>query len=395
LKIARADVRFLGSSVALSPTSIVNDAGESANIDGSYDTASGEMQVSLTSTGMSIASLRRQVSVAGVPLIGLATAGVWSGSLRYAHEGDAVNRAANAAAAGWTGDIHLKDTDIPFEAFAQPIHVLEADAVIDASGAALKKISLTVGGIAATGEYHYETGALRPHRFSISLPATSAQDLETALMPTLRRASILTYAFNFGRVPEPDWLHNMHAEGVIQTTSLSVAGTPVTNLRANVIWDGTDVSLTKLTGRVSGAPLAGTAAIHLAGRQPRYELNGSLSGFAWQSGTLTAIASVKTSGTGTDLLSNLRVDGTFSGKKLEIATFNPWDNVEGKFDFAFANTSPRLRLSALTIQSAGAKWTGAAETQDSGQMVIKVADGSRHMEAAGALLRGEALKPLP
>ena len=84
LKIARADVNFAGSSIALSPTSIVNDAGESAAIDGQFDTVSGELQVSLTSTGMSIASLRRQVSVAGAPLLGLATAGMWSGSLHFA-----------------------------------------------------------------------------------------------------------------------------------------------------------------------------------------------------------------------------------------------------------------------------------------------------------------------
>ncbi len=382
LKINRADIAFIGSSVVLSPTSIVNDAGESAAIDGNYDTASGEMKLSLTSSGMSIASLRRQVSVAGAPLIGLATAGVWSGSLRYANSG------------GWTGDIHLKDTDIPFEAFAQPIHVVEADATIDDAGAVLKKISLTVGNIAATGEYRYETGAAHPHRFRISLPATDAADLEAMLTPALRRAGLLVYAFNFGRVPEPGWLTNMRAEGVIQAAALTVAGMPLKNLRTNVAWDGTDVTLSGLTARVADAPFNGSAVIHLAGRQPRYELTGTLANFPWQGGTLTAVAALKTSGIGADLLSNLRADGSFTGRKLEIGTVSPWDSVEGKFDFAIANATPRLRLSSLTVQSAGTKWTGAAETQESGQTVVKIADGARHMEASGALLRGEALKPV-
>jgi hypothetical protein len=394
LKIAQADVLFAGSSIALSPTTITNDAGETAAIDGHYDTASGDLQVSLTSTGMSIASLRRQVSVAGAPLLGLATAGVWSGSLRYANATRDTSASASAMG-GWTGDIHLSDTDIPFEAFAQPIHLLEADASIDDAGAVLKRVRLTVGGLTATGEYRYETGAAHPHRFRISLPSTSAEDLEAALTPALRRGSILTYAFNFGRVPEPGWLHDMHAEGTIQAASLVLAGTPIANLRTTVIWDGTDVSLTGLTGRVADAGFAGNAQIHLAGRQPRYEVNGTLSGFAWQGGTLTATGALKTSGMGLDLLSNLRVEGTFTGRKLEIATLNPWDSAEGKFDFALVNAVPRLRLSALTIQSAGTKWTGTAETQDSGQMVVKVADGSRHMEASGALWKGEALKPVP
>jgi uncharacterized protein involved in outer membrane biogenesis len=394
LKIAQADLKFAGSTIALSPTSIVNDAGESADIDGLYDTASGELQVSLTSTGMAIASLRRQVSVAGAPLLGLATAGVWSGSLRYASAA-APDLASGAAQAGWTGDIHLKDTDIPFEAFAQPIHLVEADAGIDNEGAVLKRMSLTVAGIAATGEYRYETGATHPHRFRIALESASAVDLEAVLTPTLRRASILTYAFNFGRVPEPDWLRNMHAEGTIQAPSLVMAGMQIANVRTDLIWDGTDVSLTGLTGRVADAAFTGWSVIHLAGRQPRYEVNGNLSGFAWQGGTLTAAGTLTTSGLGTDLLSNMRLEGAFSGRKLEVPTLNPWDSVEGRFDFAFENATPRLRLSALTIQSAGTKWTGGAETQEGGQMVLKVADGARHMEASGALLRGEALKPVP
>src|SRR6185312_12880657 len=103
LKIPQADVQFSGSTIALSPTAIVNDAGESADIDGQYDIASRQFGVSLTSTGMSIASLRRQVSVAGVPLVGFATTGTWSGSLHFAQAPDEPG--------GWTGDIHLIDTE--------------------------------------------------------------------------------------------------------------------------------------------------------------------------------------------------------------------------------------------------------------------------------------------
>lgn len=384
LKIAQADVMFSGSSIVLSPTSIVNDAGESAAIDGRYDTASGGLQVSLTSTGMAIASLRRQVSIAGAPLLGLATAGVWSGSLRYDNSPDG----------GWTGDIQLKDTDIPFEAFSQPIHVLNADATIDNGGLSVKRLSMTVGGIAAQGEYSYITGAAYPHRFRIWLPSADAADLETVMAHALRRGSLLTYAFNFGRAPEPDWLLNMHAEGSIEAGILAMGGTPITHLRTTVRWDATGVTFTGLTARMSAATFSGGGTIRLAGREPRYELTGSLAGFTWQGGTLTANGALTTSGTGAELISNLRAEGTFTGRKLEITTLDPWDSVEGRFDFAIARETPRLHLSTLTIQSGGTKWTGAADTQDGGQMVVKVADGARHMEASGALLRGEALKPV-
>ena len=254
---------------------------------------------------------------------------------------------------------------------------------------------MTIGGIAAQGEYRYETGAPHPHRFHIWLPSTDAKDLEAVLVHALSHGSILAYAFNFGRMPEPDWLRNMHAEGSIEAGLLALGGTEVSGMKTSLVWDGTDVSLTGMSGHLADGAFAGDAAIHLTGRQPRYEMNGTISGLPWQGGTLAAIGALTTSGMGVDLLANLKAEGTFTGRKLEIAPLNPWDSVEGRFDFAVAKTMPKLRLSMLTIQSAGTRWTGAGETLDSGQIVVKVADGARHMEASGALLQGEALKPLP
>ena len=396
LKIAQADVVFDGTSIKLPPTSIRNDAGESSLVDAIYDTASGEMQASLSSEGMAIASVRRQISVIGAPIIGLATAGVWSGNLHYEHPGKpAADATEDPVVAGWTGDIHLKDTDISFEAFAQPVHVIEADATIDSTGATIKKIRLTIAGIAAQGDYRYEIGAEHPHRFHMVLPSASAEDLETVFTPALRRAGFLTYAFNFGRVPQPDWLRDMHADGSVQVTSLTLGGTQIANLRANVLWDGSEVKLSGATAKVSGAAFAGDAALHLAGRQPDYEVNGHIAGFAWQGGTLTATGSLNASGMGADLLSSLKAEGTFTGRKLEVGKLNPWDAAEGHFEFTVSKATPRLRLSDLVIQSGGAKWNGVAETQDSGETFFKLTDGARHMEASGAVLRGEALKPAP
>jgi hypothetical protein len=386
LKIAQADLLFSGSEIALSPASIVNDAGESAAIEGSYDTGARAFRLSLTSTGMSIVSLRREVSVAGAPVLGRATNGVWSGSLQFEN---------GPAGGGWSGEIHLKDTDIPFEAFSRPIHLLNADASIDAADVTMKRLSLTVAGIAAQGEYSYRTGAEFPHRFRIWLPSADASELEAALAHSLRRGNLLAYAFNFGRAPEPDWLLNMHAEGSIEAGVLALGGTSVSRLRAGVRWNAMDVRLTGMTARVADAAFTGTAAIDLAGREPRYELQGDIAGFPWQGGTLTATGGLTTSGTGADLLANAHAEGTFTGRKLEVAPLTLWDSVEGTFDFAVARATPRLRLSSLSVQSGGTKWTGAAETQDGGQMVVKIADGARHLEASGALLRGEALKPVP
>ena len=135
---------------------MVNESKETAAIAGSWDAESRELGAELSSDGMSIASLRRQISVAGIPLLSHATSGTWKGDLQYSGE-------------TWRGDVNLRDADIPFEAFAEPLHVISADATIDGAGLSLKRASLSIGGLRAEGEYRYEALAPRPHRFHITV----------------------------------------------------------------------------------------------------------------------------------------------------------------------------------------------------------------------------------
>ena len=156
-----------------------------------------------------------------------------------------------------------------------------------------------------------------PHKFRITVPQASGAELEKLLMPTLRRGNLLTYAFNFGRAPEPDWLHNMKADGTIQAAEFDIEGGKFTKLRARVLWDGTDVQLSGLETQFGDAALKGAAKIHLAGRQPRYEVSGKATGFAWHGGTIGADGKLTTSGTGTELLGNMRAQGSFDGRDLD------------------------------------------------------------------------------
>jgi hypothetical protein len=49
----------------------------------------------------------------------------------------------------------------------------------------------------------------------------------------------------------------------------------------------------------------------------------------------------------------------------------------------------------LMMRSGPEVWLGNAEMGDNGQLVVKVSDGARRFQAAGAILRGEALKVVP
>lgn len=383
LRIPGASLRFSGSTITLSPASITNESNETAAVEAAWDAATQKLDVSLSSDGMAIASLRRQISVAGVPLLSQATAGTWKGDLHYSSD-----------PRGWSGALHLDNTDIPFEAFAEPLHIVSADATIDGAGLAMKKVDVSIGGMEAQGEYHYEPGVARPHKFRLTVPRMSGTAMGKLFMPALRRGNFLTYAFNFGRVPEPDWLRNMRADGTIQTAALDIGGGRFTKVRTRVLWDGTNVQLATLQARLGDAAFAGNATIHIAQRQPAYEVDGKVTGVPWRSGTIDAEGMLTTSGTGTDLFTHMRAQGSFEGKEIDLAPVDDYDSIAGSFEWVWDARNPRLRLSQLIMKTGDATYLGSAETQDNGQLVLKISDGTRNVQAAGALLRGDALKPV-
>ncbi|MGA2713274.1 MAG: AsmA family protein [Bryobacteraceae bacterium] len=380
LHLPNAELRFSGSTIRLEAAEIRDESNETGAIQGDWDMASQNLNVEISSDGMAIASLRRQVSLAGIPVLSHATSGRWKGDLRYSQK------------AGWAGAINLEDADIPFEAFAAPLHLVSADATIDGASLVMKRVDLSVGGIVAQGEYRYDNLAARPHKFRITVPSASGPALEKLLMPALRRGNFLTYAFNFGRVPEPDWLRNMRADGTIQAGALDLGGGRFTKVRARVIWEGTNVEFAGLKSQFGDAAVTGGVKVRLAGRQPAYEVEGKLDGLPWRSGTVDAEGVLATSGTGMGLLANMRAHGSFEGKEIDLAALDAYDSVAGSFEWAWDARNPKLRLNQLVMKSGADTYLGSAEMEDNGQLVIKISDGTRRIQAAGAILRGDALK---
>jgi hypothetical protein len=370
-----AGLHFSGSRITLEAAEVTNESRETAAIAGSWDADGGKLDVQLSSDGMQIAALRRQISVVGIPLLGNATSGTWKGALRYRNDDSGLG-------AGWSGDLNLMDAEIPFEAFSEPLHVVSADATINGAGLSLKRVNLSIGGIEAQGEYRYDADAARPHRFRITVPEASGPVLEKLLMPTLRRGNFLTYAF--GRVPQPDWLRNMRADGTIQTGRLDLGGGQFTKLRARVIWEGTDVRFAGLETQFGeAAKFKGAATIRLAGRQPGYEVAGTLTGLPWRGGTIGADGILSTSGTGTALLGNMQAHGTFEGRNIEskdidLTTADVYDSVTGAFEWAY----PKLRLPQMLMKSGADTYQGSAEMGDNGQISVKVGDGAKHTQVA-------------
>jgi AsmA protein len=367
LRSASADLRFDGAGITLSPTVVENDAHESATLSGSFDLLANHLEASLSTEAMSIASLRRQTSIAGVPILSQATSGTWSGLLRYSN-----------TEPSWTGDVRLADTDIPFEAFSRPLHITSADASINGAGIVVKHFVLTAGGIEAQGDYRYDAALDRPHRFHVAIAPCTGEALQRLLMPALHRGNFLNYALNLGRVPEPDWLRALHADGTVQIASIDLGPATLSKFRARLLWDAGQVRLSAIQTKVGAAAFAGLATVGLTWRQPLYQVSGKLAGLPWRSGTVDADGTLASSGTGADLLKSLSAKGSFRARDVSLPPLDPWDRIDGCFDWS----GSKLKLTQLVMTNGDETWLGAAETQDDGQLALRVSDGAKQIQTA-------------
>lgn len=123
-------------------------------------------------------------------------------------------------------------------------------------------------------------------------------------------------------------------------------------------------------------------------------MEGKLTGLPWRSGTIDAEGMLATSGVGRDLFANMRAQGSFEGKEIDLAALDSYESVEGSFEWAWDARNPKLKLSQLVMKTGADTYSGTGEMEDNGQLVIKVTDGTRNIQAAGAILRGDALKPV-
>ncbi len=133
--------------------------------------------------------------------------------------------------------------------------------------------------------------------------------------------------------------------------------------------------------------------MNLRAARPSYKLNLKVSGLEWQSGSLNAQLTADTSGTGTQLLGNLKAEGTLTGAALDFGTPLPWRCVSGAFTLAWAGAASRLRLTTLNLRSGEDVYTGQGSTQESGRLLLTLNNGLKEVRIAGppGLLKVEEL----
>src|SRR5579871_965297 len=359
--------------VRLSPAVVHTSEQDAARLEADYNISEGALDLAISTDAMDIASLRAQVALAAVPWLEQVSSGQWTGTLRYHRD---------SKTAAWNGTLDVADARISLPELADPLDIARARVRIDGARVELDRLDAQAGKLAFAGDYRYDPDAQRPHRLRLRAAEINAADLEAELAPVLRRnPGILARAL--GRSRLPDYARRLNIDGSLQIDDLQLADSHLQNLRARLIWDAARVDLTALQADLEAAKIAGALAVNLRGRTPVYTFTGKLSGLNWQSGKLDADGTLETSGSGLQLLGNLKSEGTFIGTALDFGTLAPWRSASGAYALSWTQAAPRLRLTDLRLHTEDEVFTGRGATQEDGRLVIVLTNGAREMRMTG------------
>jgi hypothetical protein len=363
--------------VRLSPAVVHTADQDEAQIQADYAMDEETLDLSISAERMKVASLRAQAALAAVPFLEQVRSGQWSGQLHYR---------ATPAKTGWTGRLQLGDAEIAVSGLTDPLQIASARAQIDGARIVLDRLEAKAGKVAFTGDYRYEPGAARPHRLRLRAAEVDASDLEAEFMPTLsRNPSLIARAL--GRAPVPGWLTGRAVDGTLQIGDLLLAGSHLENLRARVLWDVARVDFDGIQAKLDRAAITGKLAVSLRTARPSYKLTAKVKGLDWQAGKLDADGTLETSGTGRQLLANLKSEGTFTGTALDFGTLEAWRSISGSYTLAWLGAGPRLRLTGLNLRTEDETYTGRGATQDDGRLVVLLSSGTREMRMSGTLAK--------
>jgi len=380
IQFEQARLLFDGAHVRL-PAAVARTSGDDlARIEASYELATGSFNLNIATDSMKVEGLQTQASLAAVPILENVQSGVWKGALQYQYQ--------PGSGGEWSGSFQLQNVTLPLVGLAEPIRIQSAHARVEGARVTLEKARISAGQLMAQVDYHYDPGAIRPHRVRIATANLDAAQLETLLAPTLRRnRGLIARALGLGRAAIPEWLRDQRVDGSVAVDALQLAGIDLHKVRARLIWNGTSATLADVAGNIGNGTVTGRLNIDLRGNEPIYHLAGQLKSVEWNGGTYDADASLDTSGTGPALLANLRSEGSFSGQSFEDAPLNEFDSVSGCYAFEWAKGAPRLRFTELRMAAGDELYLGRGGMTDDGRLLIQVSNGSRQLSMSGTLAR--------
>ena len=390
IRATQARLIFDRGHARLEPAPVRTAQDETAQLQADWDWKEQSLDLTITTDGMRVESLRAQSALAAIAWLDQVSSGTWKGQLRYQVPAQAyvaaISPAPAAVKSGWSGAIELSNARLPLPGLAEPLAVESASVHIEGARVALDHIRAQAGQLAIQGDYRYEPQMARPHRLRVQIAEADAAELERLLMPTLHhRRGLIARALSLGRPSLPEWLADRHLDAIVQIAVLHVTGEDVQDLRTHLVWDAGKAEFSDLHARMDGGRITGALSVGLRTGRPVYRLETHAAGIEWKSGKVDADTVLESSGTGNELLARLRSTGTFAARGLEMDALPDFESVSGSYELTWAQAGILLRFTGLQLVSGDETYTGQGSTQPDGRLLFQLTSGSKEMRMSGTL----------
>ena len=360
LSVARAGAAVTDDRVHFDPTEVQADTGR-LRIGGDFYLSMPRAQILINAEEYPTEQFKRVVRAwFGTPeILNLLKDGLLSAQVFY-------NKNENENPL-WSGRAQFSQATLNLPGLSVPLQRVEGRAKFNASELELTQLRAVIGSRLLRGSYRYNADARRPEHLRLEMPAVSLGEIQNFLAPTLEAQGWLA-RLHMAKRRAPGWLKARNMEGELDVAHLSVGDTVLGPLTAHFIWQGTEVQFPSLRLRLPAGALQAEGGASLISYSPRYTFTANVDGYRWRGGVVSAKGTLEAAGT--DLLRNLRAEGTFSGSNLSLSSDDTFNQVTGEFAFSFADGWPRLQL--LKVQAADDEnaWTGEAISQSDGKLIF-------------------------
>lgn len=376
-----AEVILDAGTISLQPVTVTVGDSQSAEIEGRFRNSAFDLRIA--SRGVDVSALTT-VGLASVPVIESLSRGHWRGWTRF--------RRVEGGVPEWSGELELSKADFRLAGVADPVRIQSAAVSFSGAKANVRRLRASCGALTFAGDYQYIPGALRPHRFRLTLPEAPAAEIERLLMPTLvRDRGFLVRTFRLNRpAPIPEWLRNRRAEGHIAIGpiafgSIMAGDSGLRSLNARVMWDGTLVRLHDLEARQDPAMVTGALEVNLAGAAPRYHFRGRVADLPWRGGRIDLEGALNTAGTGLDLAAHAHAEGVLRARAISLPDAD-FRTATATFECSVIGGAPRWSLTAVEATQEAETYVGTGATQPDGRILLDLMNVRRQTRLSVAAL---------
>ena len=267
----------------------------------------------------------------------------------------------------WSGQARFSQAIVSLPGLSVPLQHVEGRARFNASELEITQLRAAIGPRTLRGSYRYNADARRPEHLHIEMPAADLGEIQNFLAPTTEAQGWLAH-LHVTKRRVPDWMRERNLEGEIDIASFSVGNIALGPLSTRLIWQGANMQFPFLRLKLPAGVLRAEGTANLLSYSPRYVFTANVDGYRWRGGSLSAAGTVETEGT--QILRNLRAEGTFSGSNLSLSSDGAFREVAGDFVFSFADGWPNLRLLKVQASDEENDWTGEAASQSDGKLIF-------------------------